>query len=74
MADEAAPVGRIRVDADGEADAASALDWLQSTNPQASQTWVGGYQFGAYVGILAWAGLWLRDPWLRALFPIATRK
>lgn len=33
------------------ADAASALDWLQATNPQASQCWVGGYQFGAYIGM-----------------------
>ena len=28
--------------------------------------------FGVYVGALAWAGLWLRDPRLRALFPIMT--
>ena len=33
------------------ADAATALDWLQSTNPQASQCWVAGYQFGAYIGM-----------------------
>jgi hypothetical protein len=33
------------------ADAASALDWLQANNPQASQTWVAGYQFGAYIGM-----------------------
>ena len=33
------------------ADAATALDWLQAHNPQASQTWVGGYQFGAYIGM-----------------------
>lgn len=26
--------------------------------------------FGVYVGALAWAGLWLRDPRLRALLPI----
>jgi hypothetical protein len=26
--------------------------------------------FGVYVGIVAWAGLWLRDPALRALFPL----
>lgn len=26
--------------------------------------------FGFYVGVLVWAGLWLRDPRLRALFPI----
>ena len=28
------------------ADAATALDWLQSNNPAATQTWVAGYQFG----------------------------
>jgi len=33
------------------ADAATALDWMQSNNPGASQTWVAGYQFGAYVGM-----------------------
>ena len=33
------------------ADAATALDWLQAHNPQATQTWVGGYQFGAYIGM-----------------------
>lgn len=26
--------------------------------------------FGVYVGVIAWAGLWLRDPALRALFPL----
>ena len=33
------------------ADAATALDWLQSNNPAATQTWVAGYQFGAYIGM-----------------------
>src|SRR5579875_151463 len=33
------------------ADAASALDWLQANNPTASQTWVAGYQFGAWIGM-----------------------
>lgn len=33
------------------ADAASALDWLQQRNPTASQFWVGGYDFGAYIGM-----------------------
>ncbi|MDB5440358.1 MAG: alpha/beta hydrolase [Caulobacteraceae bacterium] len=33
------------------ADAATALDWLQTNNPGASQTWVGGYSFGAYIGM-----------------------
>jgi hypothetical protein len=26
--------------------------------------------FGVYVGILAWGGLWLRDPALQAVFPL----
>lgn len=26
--------------------------------------------FGAYVGVAAWAGLWLREPRLRALLPL----
>ena len=30
-------------------DAASALDWMQSTNPDASQCWVGGFSFGAWI-------------------------
>ncbi|MBN8552516.1 MAG: alpha/beta hydrolase [Caulobacterales bacterium] len=33
------------------ADAATALDWLQAQNPQSSQTWVAGYQFGAFIGM-----------------------
>src|SRR3712207_1066167 len=33
------------------ADAASALDWLQAMNPTASQTWVAGWDFGAYIGM-----------------------
>jgi len=33
------------------ADAASALDWLQASNPTASQCWVAGYQFGAWIGM-----------------------
>jgi alpha/beta superfamily hydrolase len=33
------------------ADAATALDWLQSNNPAAAQTWVAGYSFGAYIGM-----------------------
>ena len=33
------------------ADAATALDWLQTTNPAASQCWVAGYSFGAWVGM-----------------------
>jgi hypothetical protein len=26
--------------------------------------------FGVYLGILAWAGLWLRDPTLQMIFPL----
>ena len=29
--------------------------------------------FGVYVGVIAWAGLWLRDPRLRALLPVMGR-
>ncbi len=32
-------------------DAASALDFLQAVNPNASSLWVAGYSFGAYVGM-----------------------
>ena len=30
-------------------DAAAALDWLQSANPDAAQCWVGGFSFGAWI-------------------------
>ncbi len=32
-------------------DAASALDWLQSTNPNATTCWIAGYSFGAWIGM-----------------------
>jgi alpha/beta superfamily hydrolase len=32
-------------------DAASALDFIQAVNPNASMLWVAGYSFGAYVGM-----------------------
>ncbi|MGD9638154.1 MAG: alpha/beta hydrolase [Alphaproteobacteria bacterium] len=32
-------------------DAASALDWLQSMNPESSECWVAGYSFGAWIGM-----------------------
>jgi len=32
-------------------DAASALDWMQAINPNAGQCWVGGFSFGAWVGM-----------------------
>lgn len=32
-------------------DAASALDWLQSVNPNAQACWVAGFSFGAWIGM-----------------------
>ncbi|MBI3710809.1 MAG: alpha/beta hydrolase [Proteobacteria bacterium] len=32
-------------------DAASALDWLQSSNPNAAACWVAGFSFGAWIGM-----------------------
>ena len=32
-------------------DAAAALDWLQGVNPGASSVWVGGFSFGAWIGM-----------------------
>ena len=32
-------------------DAAAALDWLQSANPDAPQCWIGGFSFGAWIGM-----------------------
>src|SRR5689334_20546058 len=32
-------------------DAASALDWLQTYNPNASACWIAGFSFGAWIGM-----------------------
>jgi alpha/beta superfamily hydrolase len=32
-------------------DAASALDWLQQTNPNSSGCWIAGFSFGAWIGM-----------------------
>ena len=32
-------------------DAASALDWLQQQNPNASSYWMGGFSFGSWIGM-----------------------
>lgn len=32
-------------------DAASALDWMQEINPNAPYVWVGGFSFGAWIGM-----------------------
>ncbi len=48
-------VGRSQGEFDGGvgelADAATALDWLQATNPAASQCWVAGYSYGAWIAM-----------------------
>ena len=39
-------------DGEGElADAATAMDWLQSQNPNASFCWVAGFSFGSWIGM-----------------------
>jgi hypothetical protein len=30
--------------------------------------------FGVYLGVIVWAGLWLRDPRLRSLMPLAASR
>jgi len=32
-------------------DAAAALDWMQTVNPNASGCWIGGYSFGSWIGM-----------------------
>ena len=32
-------------------DAAAALDWMQSCNPDAPQCWIAGFSFGAWIGM-----------------------
>lgn len=32
-------------------DAASALDWMQNLNADAAQCWIGGFSFGAWIGM-----------------------
>ncbi len=48
-------------------DAASALDWVQSIHPEASQTWIAGYSFGALIGMQ----LLMRRPEIRGFISIA---
>lgn len=49
------------------ADAATALDWLQTNNPAASQCWVAGFNFGAWVGMQ----LLMRRPEIEGFISIA---
>lgn len=48
-------------------DAASALDWLQTYNPNASACWIGGFSFGAWIGMQ----LLMRRPELDGFLSIA---
>ena len=48
-------------------DAASALDWLQSINPNASACWVGGFSFGAWIGMQ----LLMRRPEIASFIAVA---
>jgi alpha/beta superfamily hydrolase len=48
-------------------DAASALDWLQSVNPESPQTWVAGFSFGAWIGMQ----LLMRRPEVKGFISIA---
>ncbi|MEC8664605.1 MAG: alpha/beta hydrolase [Pseudomonadota bacterium] len=48
-------------------DAAAALDWLQDINPNAPYTWVGGFSFGAWIGMQ----LLMRRPEIRGFVSVA---
>ena len=48
-------------------DAASALDWVQAIRPEAQQTWVAGFSFGALIGMQ----LLMRRPEIRGFISIA---
>src|SRR5207237_2918298 len=64
-------VGRSQGDFDngvGElSDAASALDWLQSVNPNAASCWVAGFSFGAWIGMQ----LLMRRPEIEGFISVA---
>jgi uncharacterized protein len=49
------------------ADAAAALDWLQAYNPNAKACWIGGFSFGAWIGMQ----LLMRRPEIAAFVSIA---
>src|SRR5439155_21286104 len=48
-------------------DAASALDWVQQIHPEAESTWIGGFSFGAWIGMQ----LLMRRPEVRGFISIA---
>ena len=49
------------------ADAAAALDWLQTYNPNAGACWVAGYSFGAWIGMQ----LLMRRPEIEAFIAVS---
>lgn len=49
------------------ADAASALDWIQSMNPTASECWIAGFSFGAWIGMQ----LLMRRPEIHGFISVA---
>ena len=51
----------------GEYDEGAALDWLQAANPDASQCWVGGFSFGAWIGMQ----LLMRRPEINSFIALA---
>ena len=48
-------------------DAAAALDWAQSINPEARACWIAGFSFGAWIGMQ----LLMRRPEVRGFISIA---
>jgi len=64
-------VGRSQGDYDqgiGElSDAASALDWMQTHNPNASSVWVAGFSFGAWIAMQ----LLMRRPEIEGFIAVA---
>ena len=48
-------------------DAASALDWMQDLNPSAPYVWIGGFSFGAWIGMQ----LLMRRPEIEGFISVA---
>ncbi len=48
-------------------DAASALDWMQTQNPNTTACWIAGFSFGAWVGMQ----LMMRRPEIRGFISVA---
>lgn len=51
-------------------DAASALDWLQSINPESKGCWIAGFSFGAWIGMQ----LLMRRPEVEGFISIAPQE